>query len=136
MLKYFKNVRKALFPQGLFIIDAVGGPDCEGPVEETVDHGSFKYYWDQDNFDPISRTADFYIHFKKKGERKRTKVFHYSWRLWSLPELKDILLSAGFSEVHIYWEGVDSKGEGTGHFRKSRMGEPCDSWIAYLVCKA
>ena len=133
MLKYFKSVRKSLAEKGLFIIDVVGGPDCEKLSEEEVKHNSFSYYWDQDEFDPISRTGKFYIHFKRKGEKKRKKEFTYEWRLWSIPELKDILISAGFSKVHVYWEGANRQGEGNGLFKPAKKGDICDTWIAYLI---
>ena len=133
MLRYFKNVRKSLTKKGLFIVDAVGGPACEDITEEENQHEDFSYYWDQDFFDPISRRARFYIHFKRKGEKKRLKQFSYEWRLWTLPELKEILKEAGFSKVYIYWEESDKKGEGTGVYKKTKKGELCETWIAYLV---
>ena len=136
MLKYFKNVHKALSQKGLFILDILGGPECEALSEEETQHENFSYYWDQDRFDPISRTGRFYIHFKRKGEKKREKEFSYSWRLWSLPELKDILTEAGFSKTHVYWEGTNRQGEGNGIFKKAEKGDICDTWIAYLVSLA
>ncbi len=136
LLKYFKNIKKALLKKGLFIIDVFGGPDCEGISEEKIEHKSFDYYWDQDSFDPISRTAQFYIHFKTKGVAKRKKVFSYHWRMWSIPELREILEDAGFSKTHVYWEQSDKKGDGSGVFKKTAQGEICDTWIAYLVGQA
>ncbi len=134
LVQYFKNIKKALFRPGLFLIDAVGGPDCHGLSEEKVEHDDFNYYWEQSTFDPISHYAQFYIHFKRKGERKQKKAFSYQWRIWSLPELQDALRSAGFSKIHIYWEQTDKNGEGSGQFKKSKKGDICDTWIAYLAC--
>lgn len=136
MLKYFKNIKNSLFKKGLFIIDIFGGPDCETPSEEQIEHNDFDYYWDQDSFDPINNTARFYIHFKRKAEKKQKKAFFYHWRMWSIPELKDILKEAGFSNIYVYWEQSDKKGEGTGVFKKTLRGEACETWIAYLVCKS
>ena len=133
LLEYFKKVRKKLKKSGLFVIDAFGGSDSEGPNEDVVEEKGFTYYWEQKNFNTINNQAIFYIHFKRKGERKRLKQFTYDWRMWSLPELKDILVDAGFSKVHVYWEKSDKKGDGTGDFRKQTYGEPCDTWVAYLV---
>ena len=133
MLKYFKNVRKKLSKEGLFILDLVGGPDCEKITEEETPNKGFSYFWDQDFFDPIHREGHFYIHFKRKGERKQLKQFSYRWRLWTIPELRDLLTEAGFSNISVYWEQSDKKGEGTGVFKKSKIGEPCDCWIAYLI---
>ncbi|MBC6416145.1 MAG: class I SAM-dependent methyltransferase [Bdellovibrionales bacterium] len=133
MLKYFKNVHKSLYKKGLFILDVMGGPDCEKIIEEERKYKTFTYFWDQDYFDPIQREGHYHIHFKRKGERKRLKQFSYNWRLWTIPELKQLLLSAGFSEVYVYWEQSDKKGEGNGVFKKTKKAETCDSWIAYLV---
>ena len=133
MLKYFKNVRKVLSKKALFIIDILGGSDCEALSEEEVQHKGFSYFWDQNYFNPISRTGQFYIHFKRKGEKKREKEFSYDWRLWTIPELKDILKSAGFSKTHVYWEGNNKKGEGNGIFKQTKEGDICETWIAYLV---
>jgi len=135
MLKYFKNARKSLKKEGLFILDLVGGPDCEKLTEEETEYKDFSYFWDQDYFDPIQRIGHFYIHFKRKGERKQLKQFSYFWRLWTIPELKELLESAGFSDISVYWEQSDKKGDGTGVFKKSQIGEACDCWIAYLISK-
>lgn len=136
MLQYFRNVKKSLLKKGLFILDVFGGPDCEARSEELTEYNDFNYYWDQDSFDPVSNTAQFYIHFKRKGEKKQQKVFSYHWRLWSIPELKDILKDAGFSKIHVYWEQSNKKGEGNGIFKKTKKGELCDTWLAYLISES
>lgn len=133
MLQYFKNVRKALKRKGLFIIDAFGGSEVYQDSEEKVGHKNFTYYWEQTRFNPIDNTARFAIHFKRKGEKKRKNVFTYDWRLWSLPEIRDLLKEAGFRKSFVYWEGFDKKGEGTGIFRKRTKGDLCDTWVAYIV---
>ena len=91
------------------------------------------YFWDQENFAPISHNASFHIHFKRKGERKRKKVFSYDWRLWTLPEIKDLLQEAGFRKTHVYWEGTNRNGEGDGKFVRTNKGEDCQAWVAYIV---
>ena len=102
--------------------------------EETEhEDNNFSYFWDQENYDPITNHAMFHIHFRRHGEAKRKKVFSYDWRLWSIPELRDLLLEAGFSSVKVYWEGTDTEGEGDGEFTEAKVGEECESWIAYIV---
>ena len=133
MLQYFKNARRALKKEGLFIIDAFGGSEVHQDSEEKVEHKNFTYYWEQTRFNPIDNTARFAIHFKRKGEKKRKNVFIYDWRLWSLPEIRDLLKEAGFRKSFVYWEGFDKKGEGTGIFRKRTKGDLCDTWVAYVV---
>lgn len=133
--KYFKNVFRTLKDDGLFILDCFGGSNCYEPNEEQTQHKDFVYYWDQDSFDPVSNFGKFYIHFKPKGRKKIEKVFAYDWRMWSIPELKDILLEAGFTKIHVYWEGTTKKGEGDGVFTRTEKGEDCESWIAYLAAE-
>ena len=62
------------------------------------------------------------------------RAFSYDWRLWTLPEVKDALVEAGFAHVDTYWEGDDESGtSGNGIFRKSARGENCAAWVTYLV---
>ena len=77
----------------------------------------------------------FYIHFKPKGKKKVKKVFSYDWRLYSIPEIKDLLKEVGFERSQVYWEGTDKNGEGDGNFTPATEGEDCESWIAYIVAE-
>ncbi len=135
--KYFKNALKNLNQNGIMVLDAFGGIKCWEPNEEEIsydDHDPpFSYFWDQDSIDPLTHHGMFYIHFKRKGEAKRQRVFTYDWRLWTVPELKDLLLDAGFSKVLLYWEGTTEDGEGDGNFQITETGEECESWICYIA---
>ncbi|WP_413288624.1 class I SAM-dependent methyltransferase [Bdellovibrio sp. HCB337] len=134
MKLYFTNVYKSLAKDGVFLVDVFGGSQCQGPIEDTIKMDGFTYYWDQANFDPVSNEALFYIHFRVGG-RKIEKVFTYDWRLWSIPELREIMMEAGFKKTHIYWEGTARDGSGNGVFTRTEKGESCDSWIAYVVAE-
>ena len=43
------------------------------------------------------------------------------------------MLEAGFSEVEVYWEGVNKKGEGNGIFSHQTDVVQELAWIAYMV---
>jgi len=135
MIRYFKSVKKSLKKDGIMIIDCFGGSQVYEPNEEFVDHTGFTYYWDQDSWDPVTSRAQFYIHFKIDGKEKVKKVFSYDWRVWTIPELREIFLEAGFKKTTVYWEGTTKKGEGDGNFKPSEKGEDCESWIAYIVAE-
>lgn len=135
MREYFENCLRTLSDSGILILDCFGGSACHEPNEEEIEHEDFSYFWDQDTFNPITNEAMFHIHFKIKGEPRRDKVFSYDWRLWSLPELRELLLEAGFSKVTTYWEGTDADGEGNGEFTPAEVGEACETWIAYLIAE-
>ncbi len=132
---YFANARRSLRKNGLFFIDAFGGKQCADAVEDVLVRKNYTYYWDQDNFDPVTNEAKFHIHFKPKGQKKIQNVFSYDWRMWSIPELRDILEEVGFKKTHVYWEGTRRNGEGNGKFSRTEQGEACDSWIAYIVAE-
>lgn len=137
MVKYFRNVRRTLKKDGVFLLDCFGGMNCYQPNVEQTKYKDYTYYWDQDTWDPITSEAQFYIHFKPKGKRKVEKVFQYDWRLWTIPEIREILVEAGFKKSYVYWEGTTKNGEGDGHFKRVERGEDdCASWIAYIAAEA
>ena len=63
------------------------------------------------------------------------RAFTYEWRLWSAPEIRELLLEAGFSKATVYWEGEDEDGEGNGEFLPDEKGEADLAWIAYIVAE-
>jgi SAM-dependent methyltransferase len=130
---YFKNVKKSLRPGGVFLIDVFGGSLCQGPSLDRLPKKGFIYYWEQEDFDPVSYEARFHIHFKVPGHKVARKVFSYDWRLWTIPELRDHLKTVGFKNTAVYWEGTNSRGGGNGVFTRTDQGESCDSWIAYIA---
>lgn len=130
---YFENCAATLHSGGILITDAFGGSLCQHGNEEKTKHRGFTYYWDQESFDPISNHAVFHIHFKIDGHKKIEKVFSYDWRMWSIPEIRELMLEAGFAKTHVYWEGSTRSGTGNGVFARTEQGEECDAWIAYIV---
>lgn len=130
---YFKKAYDNLNKDGIFMVDCFGGPLCQEPNEEEKVFKNFSYFWDQDKYDPISNEALFYIHFKRKGEKKREKVFTYDWRMWTIPELRSLMIEAGFKETLVYWEGTDKDGDGNGEYTRVETAEDCGAWVAYIV---
>jgi len=140
LLGYFKTVRDSLAPDGLFFLDTYGGYEASKEMQERrrVSAGRgrwFKYVWDQAWFDPLSNHMKCHIHFEFERGPAWNKAFTYRWRLWSIPETRELLLEAGFKRVTIYWEGDDNKGGGNGVFTPRKVGEQCASFIAYIVAE-
>ncbi len=133
MKSYFHNCLQTLNDGGILVADSFGGSQCGEANEETTKHKGFTYYWDQENFDPVTNFAQFHIHFKVDGQKKMERVFSYDWRMWSLPELREMMLEVGFKKTHVYWEGTTRSGEGNGIFRPVEKGEECQAWIAYVI---
>lgn len=130
--KYFQNVYNSIKPGGLYIIDVFGGSQCADEVLDRTKHKGYTYYWDQKNFDPISGYADFAIHFRI-GNKLYKDVFTYDWRVWTIPELREIMKEVGFKDSVIYWEGTARNGTGNGKFTQVTEGEACLSWISYIA---
>ena len=133
LLSYFRAALDGLAKDGAFFLDIHGGLEATAEVEEETKHKGFTYVWDQIPYDPISGNGLRYIHFRFPDGTEMRKAFIYDWRIWSLPEMRDALYEAGFSEVDVYWEGADEDGSGNGIFRKTRKAEQEESWIAYVV---
>ena len=134
MLTYFRQVCAALENDGMFVVDLMGGPDVQQACEESREEESgFTYTWEQETMDAITNHIDCHIHFEFEDGTKMMKAFTYNWRVWGLPELRDIMLEAGFQAVDTFWEGADKHGAGDGIFKKASSAENEATWIAYLV---
>ncbi len=134
LLHYFTQVHKALKSGGMFFMDIYGGPEAQHIQEEETDHDEFTYVWDQAKYNPITGEILCHIHFDPEDGPRMKKAFTYDWRLWGLPEIKDVLRDAGFDKVDVYWEGTDPKtDEGNGVFKKSTKGDNSLCWVAYVV---
>jgi hypothetical protein len=131
---YFEAALSSITTDGLFILDAYGGSDSFLEMEEERDVDGFTYIWDQHKYDPVTGDVVNHIHFQFPDSTKIKKAFTYVWRLWTLPELQELLLEAGFSDVKIYWEGTDdASGEGDGVWTRVTSGDADEGWVAYLV---
>jgi hypothetical protein len=136
MIEYMRQVRRSLAPDGMLILETLGGP---GAIEKSRDRRAifekgkrlFTYFWDQRSFNPITHDALYSIHFNLADGTELRHVFQYDWRLWSIPELRDCLLDAGFDDTGVWWE-TEHKGEGTGEYIRTDTGDNAYSWIGYV----
>ena len=132
--EYFRKAREGLRDDGILFIDSYGGHDSYKEVKEKTKHKNFTYYWHQKKFNPITGDMLCHIHFRFRDRSWLRNAFTYDWRMWTLPELQEILSEAGFSRVQVYWEGTDEEtGEGSGEYFPTSKGEDDPSWIVYVV---
>ena len=130
---YFQRAHAALKDDGLFFVDMFGGSEAQEETREKTKHKGFTYVWHQAKFHPVTHFMRCHIHFKFPDGSKLKKAFTYEWRLWTAPEIRELLLEAGFSSATVYWEGEDEDGEGNGVFTPEDRGEADLAWIAYVV---
>ncbi len=138
MVAYFRRVRENLADDGIFFLDCYGGYDAFREYQEKrkVEGEEFTYVWDQHDYDPLSGHMQCYIHFVFPDGSRLDRAFDYRWRLWTLPELQELLKEAGFSRVGVYWEETDEDtGEGNGVFERAKRGDADAGWISYIVAE-
>ena len=134
--RYFRKVHEALADDGILFMDSFGGYEAYREIKEKRKFKHFKYIWEHASYNPINGDILCHIHFSFPDGSKMKKAFTYDWRLWSLPELQELLAGAGYSRVSVYWEGTDKEsGEGNGHYSPATSGDADPSWVCFLVAE-
>lgn len=145
LILYFKHALGALSSSGgIFVMDLYGGTSSEGVLRLQRRFPNFTYTWEQAEFDIIQRKTRISLHFNiHKPQRKLRHAFSYSWRLWSLPEVKDCLEEAGFRAVHFWVREMPetnqircTDGSSAGHnikYEEATSFQQQESWNAYIV---
>jgi len=75
--------------------DAFGGYDAYRELKEKRKYQGLKYIWEQASYNPIDGNMRCHIHFGFPDGSKLKQAFSYEWRLWGLPELRELLDEAG-----------------------------------------
>ena len=145
LLTYFRSALKSLASGGALIMDLFGGSEAMGDLEESdrkdamthpdgIRTPEFTYTWEQTRFNPVTHEMLCHIHFKLSGGRKLKRAFTYDWRMWTIPEIRELLAEAGFSASEVHIEGWDDeKDESDGVFTRKDRFENQESWLAYIV---
>jgi cyclopropane fatty-acyl-phospholipid synthase-like methyltransferase len=134
LIRYFRRIHEALVDDGILFLDCFGGYEAFEELKERRKCKGFTYVWHQARYNPITGDYRCKIHFKFKDGSQIKNAFVYDWRLWTLPELSEMLVEAGF-RPSVYWEQADEDGEGSGIFKRTNEGDADAGWIAYLVAE-
>lgn len=135
LLAYFRRARQALAAGGLLVLDFIGGSDVLVEQQERTRNRGFTYVWDQASYDPVRGDWTAHIHFEFRDGTALRRAFTYHWRLWTLPELRDMLLEAGYARVRTYLEGDAPGGGGNGVYSERSRGRADRSFLAYIVAE-
>ncbi len=145
---YFEAARRGLKEDGIFIAELYGGTEAIDILEEERELDGFTYVWDQERYNPLDHSTTCHIHFDFEDGSRLKNAFTYEWRLWTIPELRELLIEAGFAEVRVFWEEVeadedddedddDAMMSGTGEYVEvTELDENQESWLVYLVALA
>jgi SAM-dependent methyltransferase len=139
---YFEIAREGLKRDGIFICELYGGTEAVIELEDEDEKDGFNYHWDQEKYDPITAHTLCHIHFSFSDGSKLRRAFTYDWRLWSIPEIRELMLEAGFSSARVYWEEMeesddedDDELEPTGEYLELEEAENQEAWLVYIVAE-
>lgn len=139
---YFEAARAGLADDGVLFLDAYGGTEVpmadfnerevDDPTGKVTDGESFSYEWEQLEYNPLTAHMACAIHFSFADGSRLDRAFTYAWRVWTLPELCELLSEAGFARVRIWAEHEDEQGEGTGRYYEASELDNEGVWWVYL----
>jgi SAM-dependent methyltransferase len=134
LLHYLKKAHTSLIGGGVFLLDVHGGSSVPVEDQEVWDLKGFQYVWDVSKFDPITHRMICKIHFAFPDGTASRNAFVYDWRLWTLPELRELFEAAKFRNIHVLWEGTDPETNmGNGLLRRVKQGHAEGAWYAMVV---
>lgn len=143
LIRYLRHARRRLSPGGVFVCDTYGGESAflrghmhrehPGPGGRKI-----RYTWEQREADPLTGMVTDALHFRVQHGRdielELRDAFIYRWRLWSVPELRDAMLEAGFARTEVYDKVPDAEDDaGEVYFRPAQAEDLEDSFIVCVV---
>ncbi len=131
--EYFESVRKSLVAGGILFLDFYGGYESMKETKETRPLDGFDYVWDQASYDPITGNMKCHIHFKFPDGSKMNRAFSYTWRLWTLAEIRELLAEAGFARSTVYWE--EGEDDDDVEYKPRERGDADPAFICYIVAE-
>lgn len=149
--RYFERAIASLDETGVLVLNVFGGAAAMSPrldshhITPQSEAGSsalapFDYEWEQRSFDACHARLDCRIHFVVNdpgvpgGRRRIDDAFRYNWRLWSLPELRECLIVAGFREVQVWRHtAADKGGKPEVFLGPVESLQDLDLWLAYVI---
>lgn len=151
LLAYLKHVRSRLKTGGVFVCDTYGGETAYTigevhrfhplPAQHAPDgKGGWRvrYTWEQREANPLTGMVTNALHFRieRAGfiDAELIDAFIYHWRLWSVPELSDAMLEAGFASSTVYGQLPDAV-DGDGRPYIQPMDEADDSFIVCVAAR-
>jgi hypothetical protein len=144
LIAYLGHSRSRLGASGIFVCDVYGGESAfaTGDVQRIhVAPGGarVRYTWEQRAADPTTGMVVCAMHFRVERAGRvlaeHRDAFVYRWRLWSVPELRDAMLDAGFARSEVSAKLADAKDQ-DGHVYVrpvTASGALDESFVVFVV---
>ena len=113
LVAYLAHARSRLRRGGVFVCDIYGGESAFAPGEMdreflTPDGQRMTYVWEQRTIDPLTMRVSNAIHFVRADGSTLPNAFVYDWRLWSVAEMCDAFIDAGFAPPAVHQRTPDA----------------------------
>lgn len=103
LVQYLAHARSRLREGGALALDLYGGVDAFTIGESELElRDDVRYVWEQRDANPLTGHVVNAMHFERADGAALRDAFIYDWRLWSIAEMCDAMLEAGFSSIEIY----------------------------------
>lgn len=147
LVEYLRHARSRLAGGGVFVCDTYGGESAfltghvhrPHPIPKSLDGVGgriCRYTWEQRDADPLTGMVTDVIHFRIEDAGVITEEFDdafvYEWRLWSVPELRDAMVEAGFRSTQVYAKLADAV-DADGNAYAEPVTDPEDLDDSFIV---
>ncbi|KAJ1665932.1 hypothetical protein IW140_002860 [Coemansia sp. RSA 1813] len=103
LVRYMRHSLGNLNDFGLLFCDLFGGHEAvRSGVTRVRNVGSFKYHFRQNGYDLMRGTIRFSLSFRMQDGSMLKDCFTYDFRVYSLCELREAMLEAGFDDVCVW----------------------------------
>jgi len=122
-----------LNPGGVMVLEQYAGPEACMTGSDIIElDDDLIAIWEQESFNAVTHQGINYLHFRSADGQPVAKPFVYDFRIWSLPELSDLLYEAGFGQLQFFQMG----GEVTGNLEACSSAEIQDHWTVHIAAFA
>ncbi|KAJ1979495.1 hypothetical protein H4R34_002812 [Dimargaris verticillata] len=110
LVQYLRVSYANLNSFGILVADAFGGTRLfnDLPRTKTRSMGTYTYHFEYRSFDALTNLGRYAIHFEFCDGSWIRNHFTYTFRIYSLAELREAMLEAGFYRVHIWVAGAQA----------------------------
>ncbi|OZJ06614.1 hypothetical protein BZG36_00313 [Bifiguratus adelaidae] len=134
LIRYLVRCREGLNEHGVLIVDAFGGTIVPTGNQKRRRLGGFTYIYTQRDFNPLTNRTMVTLSFKFSDGSKLKDAFTYDFRVYSLKEITEAMLEAGFKSTHIWIAEASNDEDEVNEFQEVEKEFPVmESWNAYIA---
>ncbi|KAI9207740.1 uncharacterized protein BJ171DRAFT_491349 [Polychytrium aggregatum] len=104
LMKYLTSSHEALKRGGILVVDLFGGSRMTSVGGRLFKRRfrNFTYYFEQEPYDIMTNIAQLHLHFRFPDGSWMKRAYSYTFRAYTIPEIRDAMEEAGFSSTHVW----------------------------------